>query len=146
MKHFSRPSGLWIVLVCVAILIVLAFIAIPNFVREPNTGLGNLIVNRLRDIDAAKLQWAADHQGVRTAVLTEQDLTPYLSQGFWKKTVAGEHYLIHALGETSEAVMTRDVEWIPKDMKVRDGPDRIEVRPNNALEPTATAPSVLTNK
>jgi hypothetical protein len=145
MKQFSRHSGLWSIFVCVVILIVLAAIAIPNFVREPRTGLGNQIVNRLREIDRAKVTWATDHEGVGTVTLSKQDLKPYLSQGFWKKTVAGEHYLIHALDDPSEAVMTRDVEWIPKGIKVRDGPDRTEVRPS-ALEPMATAPSVLTNK
>ena len=133
MKHFSRPSGLWAVFVCVAILIVLASIAIPNFVREPRTGPGNHILNRLRDIERAKEQWRVDHPTARPETLTEQDLAPYMGREFWRQTVAGERYLIHNLDEPPEAVMTKDVDWLPKGMKVRFSPDpdgKVEIQPN----------------
>jgi hypothetical protein len=134
MKGFSCPSGMWSVLVFILFVIVLAGIAIPNFVREPRTGPGNHILNRLRDIERAKEQWRVDHPGARPATLAEQDLAPYLSRDFWKQTVAGESYLIHNLDEPPEAVMSKDVDWIPKGMKVRFGPDpdgKVEVRPNH---------------
>ena len=135
---------------CAAVMCLL----IPNFVREPNTSDFNKILNRLRAIDAAKIQWGAAHPDVKVAELSQQDLSPYLTTDFWKAPVAGEVYLIHSLAEPSEAQLTRKVEWIPESWKLRWGPEGdIQVRPNTswqwpnkALEPTATAPSASTNK
>lgn len=90
----------------------------------------NAILNNLRQIDGAKAQWVADHPGVKVAEFSQQDLSPYLRVNFWKRPVAGEIYLIHGPSESSEAQMTKKVEWIPEGMKLRFGPaGDIQVRP-----------------
>jgi hypothetical protein len=142
MKALSRQSGWRLLLIC-GVLVALAVVFIRSGVRSPHTGLGNRILNRLRDIERAKEHWRAGHPDTHPEALTEQDLAPYLSRDFWKQTVAGERYLIHSLDEPPEAVMTKDVDWIPKGMKVRFSPEpdgKVEVRPNTARVRVKTLP------
>jgi Domain of unknown function (DUF4190) len=54
-------------------------IAIPNFVKARDTAQMNACINNLREIDAAKQQWALEHSKPADAVPTEDDLTPYLA-------------------------------------------------------------------
>ena len=125
----------------------------------PHTSKSALILNRLEAIDAAKSGWAAEHPDAKGRDPVEKDLAPYLQQlhhntYFMDKPVAGETYLIHGLTEPAEAQLTKEVDEFPAHASVRWGPDGdIQVRtnrslpwPNTTLEPTATAPSVSTNK
>ncbi len=93
----------------------------------------NAILNNLRQIDGAKTQWVIDHPGAKVTELDQQDLAPYLRVDFWQRPVAGEIYLIHGPGEPSEALMTKNVEWIPEGTKLRFGPSEdIQVRPKTS--------------
>ena len=139
---------------------ILLFICMVVVVTEFQRGMGphtsdtNLILNRLRAIDAAKESWVTAHPNVKAGELRQQDLTPYLNGDFWKKSVAGEAYLIHSATEPAEAQLTKHVDSIPENASVRWGPDGdIQIRtnrsvqwPNKLLQPTATAPLVSTNK
>jgi len=60
---------------------LLAAIAIPNFVKARETAQRNACINNLRQIDAAKDQWALENKKNTTAVPTEDDITPYLKGG-----------------------------------------------------------------
>jgi hypothetical protein len=53
-------------------------IAIPNFVKARETSQINACINNLRQIDAAKQQWALENGKKGDAVPEVQDLTPYL--------------------------------------------------------------------
>jgi hypothetical protein len=109
-----RPWLLKAVLL-VGIIGLLVAIAVPNFVHGGSTKLLG-IINRLRQIDAAKQQWAIEH-GLTNAfqlnrVITERDLAPYLLASFTQNQdfgnpAFGELYLIRDLNQPSEAVLTR---------------------------------------
>jgi competence protein ComGC len=64
-----------IVLFCCA---VLAAIAIPNVVHDPETSPTNACINNLRLLDAAKQMWALEHNKTNSDTPTWGDLKPYL--------------------------------------------------------------------
>jgi hypothetical protein len=73
-------------------------IAIPNFVKARDTAMMNACLNNLRQIDAAKNQWALEKRGKTGDVPTLQDLTPYLKNGVFPACPAGGTYTIGAVG------------------------------------------------
>lgn len=56
-------------------------IAIPNFVRARETAQENACINNLRQIDAAKQQWALERGAVTSAQPQGSDIQPYLGRG-----------------------------------------------------------------
>ena len=75
-------------------------IAIPNFVKARETAQMNACINNLRQIDAAKNQWALEHNKQATDTPTESDLTPYLKNHQFPQCPAGGVYTI---GQDSDA-------------------------------------------
>jgi chromosome segregation ATPase len=59
----------------------------------------NACINNLRQIDAAKQQWALDKEKTADAVPTAQDLLPYLKDGIFPVCPDGGNYTINAVGE-----------------------------------------------
>ena len=57
-------------------------IAIPNFVKARDTAMQNACINNLRQIDAAKQQWALENNKKSDDVPVAQDLNPYIKGGF----------------------------------------------------------------
>jgi Mg-chelatase subunit ChlD/type II secretory pathway pseudopilin PulG len=94
-------SSLVTVLALLAIVGLIAAISIPNFVKARATSQSNAIINNLRQIDAAKNQWALENKKPADAVVTMDDLKPYLKNGTLP-SVAGEKYVI---GKVSEPVV-----------------------------------------
>src|SRR5208283_4034484 len=97
MQTRSWKSPLTVLVVVGAILCGAALLYFPYF---PNAGRHrkgpvNAILNNLRKIEGAKELWADKPGGSRDVDLTAQDLTPFLPQDFWKRTVAGERYIIN---------------------------------------------------
>lgn len=71
-------------------------IAIPNFVKGRATAQTVICVNNLREIDAAKQQWAAETGSGKDAVPTPADLDKHLPNGFAAlKCPAGGSYTIN---------------------------------------------------
>ena len=70
------------IMIVVAIVALLAAIAIPSFVRARSTSQRNACINNLRQIDAAKQQWAFDFRATAVAIPTIADIQPYLGRGF----------------------------------------------------------------
>ena len=62
---------------------MLMAIAIPNFVKARETAQMNACINNLRQIDAAKNEWALENGKTGDAVPTVQDLTPYMRNGIY---------------------------------------------------------------
>ena len=79
----SKPSRTLIKIAVVLIgVCLLAAIAIPNFIHEPNTSPMNACINNLRQIDAAKQQWALENNKTNLdAVVTWIDVRHYLGRG-----------------------------------------------------------------
>jgi hypothetical protein len=74
------------------------------------------IANNLRQLDAAKHQWAIENGKTGAVVVTEQDVAPYL-RSF--ESAAGERYNLRTLPESPEVRLTRDVEGKPKGSVLR---------------------------
>jgi competence protein ComGC len=90
-------AGLITGYVGMVIWILLAIIAIPNFVKARDTAQTNACINNLRQIYAAKQQWALENSKPADAVPTENDLTPYLENHQMPHCPAGGVYTIGAV-------------------------------------------------
>lgn len=76
-------------------------IVVPNFVRVTYQTAANGCINNLRQIDAAKNEWALEN-GKTNGIVTENDIKPYLkldSSGNLPKCPAGGTYIIGRVGE-----------------------------------------------
>ena len=93
----DRLSGiLWAIIV----IPLMMAIAIPNFVKARSTAQTNMCINNLRQIDAAKNQWALENSKTNGVTPTAQDLSPYIKGGFESlHCVAGGNYTIGPVGQ-----------------------------------------------
>jgi prepilin-type N-terminal cleavage/methylation domain-containing protein len=80
---FRRSSGFTLVeiMIVVAIIGLLATIAIPNFVRARLKAQQTACINNLRQIDAAKQEWALENKAAQTASPQLSNIQPYLGRG-----------------------------------------------------------------
>ena len=101
MKATAR-SGFTLVeiMIVVSIIGLLAAIAIPSFVRARNTSQRNACINNLRQIDAAKDQWAIENNKVDTDALVSADIEPYMKKGIVSGLMcpAGGGYVVTTVG------------------------------------------------
>jgi general secretion pathway protein G len=77
-------------------------IVIPNFIRARYETSANACINNLRQIDAAKNEWALENEKTNGAIVTENDIKPYIkldSNGNLPKCPAGGTYTIGRVGE-----------------------------------------------
>ena len=84
----------------VAISGMMAAIAIPNFVKARAVSQKNACINNLRQIDAAKNEWALEKGKKDGDVPTQEDLMPYLRK--WPVCPQGGTYTINAIGRPPE--------------------------------------------
>jgi len=93
----NRSAAQALLIPLVAVPAALSAIAIPNFVKARETAQRNACINNLRQIDAAKQQWALEKGKQATDVPTWDDLKPYL--GRIPHCPAGGTYTINAVDE-----------------------------------------------
>jgi hypothetical protein len=74
-------------------------IAIPNFVKARDTAQMNACINNLRQIDAAKNEWALENNKKSTDTPTQNDLTHYMKNGQFPTCPKGGVYSIGPAGE-----------------------------------------------
>src|SRR5437867_5066684 len=75
-----RSKKLRIAAVTVALLVIVAAMILPAFIRARTTSASNACVNNLRQLDGAKEQWKLENHKTTNDVCTWQDLLPYLIQ------------------------------------------------------------------
>ena len=66
------------IMIVVMIIGLLACIAIPNWVHARTNSQTNTCINNLRQIDAAKQQWAMETKQATNATPLFTDISPYL--------------------------------------------------------------------
>lgn len=81
----------------IAVFGMLTAIAIPNFQKARATAQENACINNLRQIEAAKNEWALEKDKDGGAVPAESDLTPYLDKNKFPVCPAGGTYIIGAV-------------------------------------------------
>ena len=74
-------------------------IAIPNFVKARETAQRNACINNLRQIDAAKQEWALENHKTATDTPTEAEVAHYLKSGQFPICPQGGDYTIGANAE-----------------------------------------------
>ncbi len=79
----NRKAGFTLLEIMVVVMIIglLAALCIPNFVRARTTAQTDACINNLRQIDAAKQQWALEAHGTSNSKPAASDLQPYLGHG-----------------------------------------------------------------
>ena len=97
----NQSAAVLVLLPAVAVSGALAAIAIPNFVKPHSTAQLNGCINNLRQIDAAKNQWALEKNKKSEDVPTEDDIKPYIKliNGDLPKCLQGGSYTIGPVSE-----------------------------------------------
>jgi Mg-chelatase subunit ChlD/anti-sigma factor RsiW len=102
-KEFApvkRRVASWLVpMAATAVLVLLlAAIAIPNFTRARSSSQASAVINNLRQLDAAKQQWALERGKSATDTPTFDELKGYM-KGELPPAVTGESYVLGKVGE-----------------------------------------------
>ena len=90
------------IMIVVAIIGLLAAIAIPNFVKARGTAQKNACINNLRQIDAAKQQWALENKKADADAPSRTDLQPFLGDKKFPVCPAGGEYTINPMSAHPE--------------------------------------------
>jgi hypothetical protein len=80
-SSFKPELIFWVFAICLFGLF--AWVASPNFVSDGRTGPGgksNACINNLRQIDAAKNEWALEHNAKSNDIITINDIRPYIER------------------------------------------------------------------
>ena len=91
------------------VLLVLAAIAIPNFVHARETKCLNSIGNNLRIIEGAKEQWAGENRKMRDDPVSLSELTAYFKGNKIPESAGGEVYSVTTVGALAQAVFPDNI-------------------------------------
>jgi len=82
-RKTSRRGGWTVTEICIVVVLIvlLAAMAIPNFVRSRSTMSANSCINNLRILDSAKAQWALLQKKKNTDIPAGSDIQPYMGGG-----------------------------------------------------------------
>jgi hypothetical protein len=79
---------------------IVSGIAIPNFIKARATAQKNACISNLRQLEAAKMQWALDNQKPETATPARGDLLQYLNKRKFPVCPAGGTYTLNDVSES----------------------------------------------
>ncbi len=85
------------IMIVVLIIGILLAIAVPNFVQARDSSRGRSCVSNLKQIDAAKQQYAMDNRLDGTAAVAEADLVPTYIKGTFPQCPSGGSYTINVV-------------------------------------------------
>jgi hypothetical protein len=98
----SRNGKAIIALTLCFIGVFMGVIGIPDFVAATYENSRNACINDLRQLQAAKEEWALENGKTNGTLVTESDITPYIqldSKGQVPKCTVGGTYIIGRVGE-----------------------------------------------
>lgn len=95
MNRFRKNKGFTLVEIMIVVLIIgiLLAIAVPNFIQARNTSRTRTCIANLRQIEAAKEQWAMETNQASTATPAQGDLMPTYMKS-WPACPAAGTYTI----------------------------------------------------
>ena len=107
LRRIEAPLTRNLVAIAMILMVVggIAVLSIPNFVKSRATSQASSINNNLRQIDAAKNEWALENHKLGNDVPTADDLSPYLKGGALKP-VTGETYVLGSVSESPAATVS----------------------------------------
>lgn len=86
------------IMIVVAIIGLLAAIAIPSFIKARSESQKNACINNLRQIDAAKEQWALANKKVQGDAIVQDDVNDYIKGDKTPTCPASGTYTYGAVG------------------------------------------------
>ena len=98
LKRNEKGFTLVEIMIVVAIIGLLAAVAVPNFTNARKTSRKNTCINNLRQIDAAKEQWALDNSKNTGDAVVEDDIKGYLKGNALPSEPASGSYTIEVVG------------------------------------------------
>lgn len=101
------------IIVVVTIVGLLATIAVSNFVMARDSGRLNTIRHNLREIEAAKEEWAFDHRKKDGSDVADISLLSDYFRGGTVHQVVQETYIPNPVGSPPEAALPADVKLGP---------------------------------
>lgn len=105
----NRKMGFTLVeiMIVVAIIGLLAAIAIPSFMKARTTSQKNACVNNLRQIEAAKEQWALENKKSTGDAIVTTEVDVYMKAAPY--CPAGGTYTYHIVGTDASCSVTTPV-------------------------------------
>jgi hypothetical protein len=94
-------------------IVMLAAIAVPNFVKARSTAQANACINNMRQIDSAVQQWALENARKNSDALDASAIVRYIKGGVMPTCPAGGLYILAPSVGTTPAVKCPNAQSTP---------------------------------
>jgi len=128
----------------IIVLIILWIALMPPHPSGSGRAIAPRIFANLKQIEIAKIMWAAGHNATGAVQMAEQDLTPYLHVvsppgSNLVRNIICERYYLNPVGILPEAQLTQNFKIWPKGTIFSLNPTKI-TRPTNSVSPVLRTP------